>query len=143
MSHHEPAIPTPLICDFCYVPSVHWQYHTHEFGITDGDAVFGDTPVHEIQGVGYVTFEDLHPNKPGPSTLLGKNWLACETCAQHIERSEIEALSQRILTAFLALSPKDSDVDPALLREQLQLFCQAFLHQQTTPRTPWPSPPSS
>lgn len=111
--------------------------------MTDEDSLFGDTPIHEIQGVAYVTLEDLHPHKSGPAALLGKDWLVCDTCAQHLERSELEALSQRILQAFLAQLPDDPSVEPAALREQLQLFCQAFLQQQTTPRTPWPSTPSS
>lgn len=143
MSDHEPALSNPLICDFCYIPSVQWQYHTHEFGMTDEEALFGDTPVQEIQGVAYVTFEDLHPHKSGPTALLGKDWLVCDTCAQHLERSELEALSQRILQAFLAQLPDNPSVEPATLRKQLQMFCQAFLHQQTTPRTPWPSTLSS
>ena len=133
--------PFAPICDFCYVPDVRWQYHTHEFGIAGEDAVFGDTPIHDIQGVAYVSFDDLHPQKTGPSTVLGKDWLVCDQCADCIEHHHLAPLSQRVLPASLKLAPPEQHVNADALREQLRLFCQAFLHQRTTPRTPWPPIP--
>jgi hypothetical protein len=126
-------------CDFCSGPSPTVRYHTHPFGLTTSDQVFGDTPVYNIDGLDHVATEDLHPNY-GIGAMMSPEWLACEACSRWIDARDLTGLLTHCLTQFRASGLlADACVNKEMTTAYHHLF-RAFFHYLRY-REPWP--PSS
>ena len=123
-------------CDFCSDPSPTARYHTHQFGLTTPDQVFGDTPVYHIDGLSHVATEDLHSDY-GMSAMMSPEWLACDACSRLIDARDLTGLLTHCLTRFqetgLLADPCRND---AMTAAYHQLF-RAFFHYLRY-REPWP-----
>ncbi|MEQ1792953.1 MAG: hypothetical protein ABL970_02075 [Nitrospira sp.] len=110
------------ICDFCSGPSPTVRYHTHPFGLTTPDQVFGDTPVYNIDGLNHVATEDLHPDY-GIGAMMSPEWLACEACSRWIDARDLTGLLSHCLTQFRTAGLL---ADPCLNDEMTTAYHQLF-----------------
>jgi hypothetical protein len=126
-------------CDFCSGPSPTVRYHTHPFGRTAPDRVFGDTPLYTIDGFQHVATDDLHPEY-GISVVMSSEWLACEACNRWIDARDLTGLLTHCLTQFREAGLLADPCRNEKMTEVYHHLFRAFFHHLRY-REPWP--PSS
>ncbi len=117
-----------LCCDLCSSPTATTLYRAQPFGLTTDNQVFGDTPIHVIQGLDHVATEDLHPIY-GTGAIMTPDWLACEDCRLLIDAKDQEGLVQHCVTRVSAQQDlSQTDFDEVFKPMYRNLFAAFFLY---------------
>ena len=126
-------------CDFCSHPSPTTRYHTHPFGLTAPNQIFGDTPVCTADVLHHLNTEDLHPGY-GIAARMSSEWLACDVCSRLIDARDLTGLLTHCLTQFqeagFLADPCRNDAMTAACHQRFRAFFHSLRY-----REPWP--PSS